>query len=529
MSEERKLYSAGTVVVALLIGTLIGLLLAPKGGRQHKAASVGSQLNEVMGLIEQEYVDPMDRDSIAEVAMRAMLSSLDPHSQYLTAEAFQQQNEEMRGAFEGIGVTLRYWKDTVFVMNIIAGGPASKVDLQPGDRIITVDTTTVSGKGMEGSEVVKLIRGPRGTSVDLGIERYGLKGLKHVKTPRGLIGTPSMICCNMLDKQTGYIRLIRFSESSHEELCNALETLKKQGMKQLVLDLRENGGGLLSAAIEIADEFLPKKDLIVYTQGAHQRRQNVYAMGGGLFEEGKLAILIDEFSASASEVVSGAIQDNDRGVIMGRRSFGKGLVQRQFNLSGNSAVLLTIARYYTPSGRCIQRPYDKGSDEYYTEFLKGLLVSRQSDTVVTQITDSTVYHTKSGKTVYGGGGIYPDVILPFIYDSNYAYSNELMYCRAIEKTAMDYVAQHYKQLRQGYPSEQQFIKNYQVEPSLHEQVLKNGERLEVKRNAKGERYCHHRIDTLLKAYMAEMLFGQESYYKVIGEIDTELQEARKRF
>lgn len=529
MSEERKTYSAGTVVVALLIGALIGLLLAPKGGRQRQAVSSSKQLNEVMGLIEQEYVDRVDQDSIAEIAMRAMLTSLDPHSQYLTAEAYQQQSEEMKGSFEGIGVTLRYWKDTVFVMNVIAGGPASKVDLQPGDRIITVDTTRVTGRGMEGSEVVKLIRGPRGTSVNLGIERHGEKGLKQVRTPRGVIGTPSMICCNMLDKETGYIRLIRFSESSHAEMCNALETLKRQGMKQLVLDLRENGGGLLTAAIEIADEFLPKKDLIVYTEGAHQMRQNVYARSGGLFEEGRIAILIDEFSASASEVLSGAIQDNDRGIIMGRRSFGKGLVQRQFDLSGNSAVLLTIARYYTPSGRCIQRPYDKGSDEYYTEFLKELLVSRQSDTVVTQITDSTEYRTKSGKTVYGGGGIYPDIILPFKYDSNYAYSNELMYCRAIEKAAMDYVAQHYKQLRQNYGSEEQFIRNYAVGGALHEEVLKNGEELGVARNPKGEKYCHNRIDTLLKAYIAEMLYGQESYYKVIADIDTELQEARKKF
>lgn len=531
MSEEKKQYTGRMLLLATLIGVLMGLLLSPKQSRQQgfisSTPSLQGELEEVTRLIEEEYVDPVDRDSITELALRSMLSSLDPHSLYLNAQEFQQQNEEMHGSFEGIGITLRYWKDTVFVMNIIAGGPASHTDLRPGDRIITVDTAKVSGVGMEPGDVVKLIRGPRRTTVDLGIERYGTKGLLHIVSPRGVIGTPSIICSNMLDAHTGYIRLIRFSESSHQELCYALQQLQRQGMKQLVLDLRQNGGGLLTAAIEIADEFLSQDNLIVYTEGHHQRRQNVYATKGGLFEQGRLAILIDEFSASASEVLSGAIQDNDRGLILGRRSFGKGLVQRQFPLSGNSAVLLTIARYYTPSGRCIQRPYDKGSDEYYTEFLRELLVSREQDTLVTKITDTTRFYTQSGKVVYGGGGIYPDKILHFSYDTNLTYCNELMYCRAIEKAATDYVARNYPQLHKSYANEQQFIQQFKVDKTLHQQTILNGERLEVPRNTNGERYCAHRIDILLKAYIAEMLFSQESYYKVCAEIDTELQEARK--
>ena len=532
MSEDKQQYTGGMVLLALLIGALMGMLLAPKSSSHSYTksdTSLFNQLKEVTRLIEEEYVDPVDQDSISELALRSLLSSLDPHSQYLGAEAFAQQTEEMRGAFEGVGIILRYWNDTVFVMNVIANGPASHTDLRPGDRILTVDTTKVSGVGMQSNDVIKHIRGPRRSTVDLGVERFGSKNILHIVIPRDVIATPSIICSNMLDKNTGYIRLIRFSESSHEELCNALRQLQQQGMKQLILDLRENGGGLLAAAIAIADEFLPKNDLIVYTQGLHQQRQNVYASNGGLFENGRLAILIDEFSASASEVLSGAIQDNDRGIIMGRRSFGKGLVQRQFNLSNNSAVLLTIARYYTPSGRCIQRPYDKGSDEYYTEFLRELLISRQQDTMLTQITDSTQFHTKRGKVVYGGGGIYPDKILHVPFDSNLVYCNELMYSRALEKTAMDYVAREYSLLHKQYPSEQQFITLFKVSSPLHEQTLLNGIKLDVPRNHDGEHYCAHRIDVLIKAYIAEMLFGQDSYYKVCAELDNELQEARKLF
>ena len=373
MTKKKKTtYSLGIVVLAFVVGLVGGVLTAPRlmpGGDQGRVVNASSRMAALEYIISRYYVDEVDFDSLDALAMGAMLESLDPHSAYLSPEDNDKESELMRGRFEGIGVTLRYVNDTVCVSSVDPSGPARKAGIRPGDRIMKVDSTMVSGCGMtsQPGSVVELIRGPRFSYVNLELQRQGLTKWEKVKVRRDVIRHMSILAAVMMDSRTGYVYIDRFAETTASEFHAALLQLNKEGMKHLVLDLRGNGGGALETAIGVADELLPKGDMIVYTEGTHSPRRNVYATKGGLFEEGELTVLVNEFSASASEVVAGAIQDNDRGVVAGRRTFGKGLVQRGIDLPDGDAVMLTVARYYTPSGRCIQRPYDKGSDAYYMD------------------------------------------------------------------------------------------------------------------------------------------------------------------
>ena len=350
----------------MFVGCLVGTFATLKAYRQHDIA-IGSagpnsyKLNAIWNLVNSRYVDPIEGDTLVERIYASILSTLDPHSNYLSGAALAKETEALQGHFEGIGIVIKIVNDTVCVGQVIADGPSERAGLQAGDRILKVDGRKVAGVSMSSDTVISLLRGPRKSTANVEILRLSEGKARNVKIVRDVISTPSVTYSGMIDTETGYIRLSRFGATTYEEFCESLKTLKDKGMKHLVLDLRANGGGMLNAAIDICDELLPGKELIVYTEGAHQRRENAYSKPGGLFCQGKVTVIIDEFSASASEIVAGAIQDNDRGTIVGRRSFGKGLVQQQFSLPDNSAVLLTIARYYTPSGRCIQRPYDRGT------------------------------------------------------------------------------------------------------------------------------------------------------------------------
>lgn len=530
--ERNKEYTLRTVFLALLAGIALGLVFSPRTGtfrsKSREAGTLDKKMESVINLVKEEYVDDFDDDSAAVRMMDAIMKSLDPHSRYISAEDLKREMSDIRGSFEGIGATLQSIKDTVYITHAMSGSPASHASLHTGDRIITVDGTTVSGVKMAIEDVIKLIRGPHGKPVTLGIMHYGSKKLEEVRVERDVIRTNSVAYSGMLNDKTGYVRLSRFSETSYDEVMAALTYLTMTAKPDnLVLDLRGNGGGLLDAAIGIANEFLEKGSLIVYTQGAHQKRSDVKANGRGHFQDMNLVVMIDEFSASASEVVSGAIQDNDRGIIVGRRSFGKGLVQRQFDFTDGSAVWLTVARYYTPSGRCIQRPYDKGTDEYYSEFLNELLEESASDSAIVKITDSTPYHTAQGRVVYGGGGIYPDHTLPYYRDSLLGYYNMLNNRRVLDKVAFEYVAKNYDRLHKEYLTDDDFIEKFTVSDEMRQSVIAAGKQAGIQPNEASLAKYGKEIDTMVKAYMAEYLFGFESFYQAHTTIDNDLQATLK--
>ncbi len=536
MTNNKEKYSLGIVLLALCVGLLIGVISAPKvdSGYWQKNADeslMSARVNTLMELVDNYYVDQVDYDSVTDRMMNAMLSTLDPHSAYLTPSAFAQEAEMMQGQFHGVGITLFYLGDTVYASTVIPGSPAAHAGIHPGDRIMYVDTTRVSGSGMtqNPSDIVDHIRGPRHSIVTLGIQREGSSKIRNIKVRRDVIRHNSIPAVVMLDKTTGYVQVARFAETTASEFHSALLDLTKQGMQHLVLDLRGNSGGVLEAAINMADELLPKGNLIVYTQGANDRRRNVYATNGGLFEQGRLTILINEHSASASEVVSGAIQDNDRGAIIGHRSFGKGLVQHQFDLPGEAAVLLTIARYYSPSGRCIQRPYDKGSDEYYLAYLNRVLSDYDAaDSVLTAPdTASEAFLTKNGRKVYGGGGIQPDVSLPYFRDVHLVYYNNLISSRAFEQVLYAELFAHYGELIQRYPTFADFEQDYRVSDATFEAILKEGDKKGLERDATTIGKYGAEMRNRYRALVAMSLYGENAYYKVSLPFDTELQQALK--
>lgn len=536
MTKKKNTYSLGIVLLALVVGLLIGVISAPKvdSGYWQKSADeslMSARVNALLDVVESAYVDSVDYDSISDLMMNAMLSTLDPHSAYLSPTEFAKEAEMVRGQFQGIGVTLAHQDDTVYASSIAPGSPAAHAGVHPGDRIIYVDTVQVSGTGMtkDISNVVEYIRGPRYSTVTLGVQREGSYKIRRIKITRDVIQHNSILAAIMLDKTTGYVHVARFSETTSSEFHSALLELNQQGMKHLVIDLRSNAGGVFDAAINMADELLPKGDLIVYTQGVHSRRSNIYATSGGLFEEGKLTILINEHSASASEVLSGAIQDNDRGAIIGHRSFGKGLVQHKYDLPGDAAVMLTIARYYSPSGRCIQRPYDKGSDEYYTAYLNRILSDyNAADSVLNAPdTSSEPYLTKNGRKVYGGGGIQPDVSLPYFRDIHLVYFNNLISVKAFDRVLRDQLFHHYSSLMKRYPTFEAFQKGYKVDDATFEAILKEGDKEGLTRDAVTLSKYGAEMRNRYRALFAYSLYGDNAYYTISLPYDTELNQALK--
>lgn len=417
MSEHRNSSRFIPIIIAVsvVIGILVGVFYSNHfaGNRLSIINTSSNKLNDLLRIVDNQYVDSVDMTDLVEKAMPQILAELDPHSMYISAKDLEDTNAELKGSFSGIGVAFTIQHDTIYISDVIQGGPSEKVGLMAGDRIITVDDSLFVGEVVTNSSTMHKLKGPKGTTVKLGILRRGVKNLIPYTIVRGDIPVKSVDAAYMLSDKVGYLHINKFGETTYSEMIVGLVTLQQQGMKELIIDLRDNSGGYMGAAIQMVNEFLPKNRLVVYTEGRKSPRQDYRADGRGTFQNLPLVVLINESSASASEIFSGAIQDNDRGTIIGRRSFGKGLVQQPIDFRDGSAIRLTIARYYTPSGRCIQKPYTSGKDEAYefdlqTRFDHGEFFSQDS----IKQNEEVEYHTSIGRPVYGGGGIMPDIFVP---------------------------------------------------------------------------------------------------------------------
>ena len=526
--KSTQLGNAILVLVAMVLGVLIGLMCADTFGRHSAPSTLQGKMDEVLELVEEEYVDPVNIDSLSEELVAVLLSELDPHSAYLPKRLAEEKAEAMRGNFEGVGLVIHREGDTSYVGQVMHDGPSEGSGLLPGDMLLTVDGDTVVG--LPSDSVVARLRGPRGSSVDVTVLRHSASGPLlspfsfHLR--RGVVSQPSLPYYDMLDDTTGYIMLTSFTETSHSEFRSALRQLKGRGMRHLIFDLRGNGGGALQSAVGICGELLPLGSPILYTQGYHVRRHNVMSHGGGLFTQGRVTVLIDEESASASEVVSGALQDNDRALIVGRRSFGKGLVQGGYDLQDGSTVLLTTARYYTPSGRCIQRPYDDGTEEYYRDYMQQLIDETYADSAVASIKDSTPYYTAGGRVVYGGGGIIPDVIFTYRHDPSFAYYNQLSSLGLLVRVPFDYVKHHAAELLARYPDADAFCKGFTVGSDMIEEVVRRGEKHGVPRDDKSLKAQRQLMANRLKARIGQALYDDATCYRILMQEDEDMQKLR---
>ncbi len=478
--------------------------------------------------ISQHYVDTVDTEKLVEDAIRGMLEKLDPHSAYSTPEQTRQLNEPLQGSFDGIGVQFNILDDTLMVIQTITGGPSEKAGVMAGDRIISVNDTAIAGVKMPQETIVKRLRGPRGTKVTLGILREGIPDTLHIKVVRDKIPINSVDASFMITPHTGLIRFSNFAITTHKEVVEAIDKLKKQGMTNLILDLTQNGGGFLQAAAEIASEFLPKGDLIVYTGGRAYAPQHYASRGGKAFQEGKVIILIDEYSASAAEILAGAIQDQDRGLVVGRRSFGKGLVQRPFDLPDGSMIRLTITKYYTPSGRCIQKPYEKGKQQEYrmdviNRFNKGELTNADS----IHFPDSLKYQTlRKGRTVYGGGGIMPDYFVPLDTTRNTAFYRWIVAKRILVDENLRYLSQHRAELKRDYPDFATFRSKYSTPQSLVNKMMQEGKKtFKDKVTKEDEKKTIALLLNMTKALTARDLWDMNEYFAIIYEDDDIVNKA----
>ena len=427
-----------------------------------------NKINLVAAAVSRLYVDVIDEDTIAEKTIAAMLKQLDPHSTYLPPHEAQQTLETLSGKFDGIGIQINMLEDTLFVVQTVVGGPSEKAGILPGDRIISVDDSIVAGVKLAVNDIITMLRGKRGSKVSIGIMRRGVAEPISFTITRDKIPVNSIDATYMLDDTTGYIRLSRFAESSAEEMEKAVKSLRKEGMRNLILDLQGNGGGYLNVAVKIADMFLDKDQLIVYTEGRNVRRAQEIATGNTLLPDERVVVMVDELSASASEILAGALQDWDRAVIVGRRTFGKGLVQRPITMPDKSLLRLTVARYHTPTGRCIQRPYVKGENEAYDQDLNERLAHGEllhADSI--HFTDSLQYKTlRIGRTVYGGGGIMPDVFVGLDTARYTAYHRQLLRRGILNRSIYTYLDNHRREIISKYRKVSKFIDQYEIDDQL---------------------------------------------------------------
>ncbi|MBP7507126.1 MAG: S41 family peptidase [Prolixibacteraceae bacterium] len=491
--------------------------------QQNQTAKFGRLLR----LVESYYVDSTNLEKLTEEAIIGLLNKLDPHSVYISKEEVDDANEPLQGSFDGIGISFNILRDTLMVLQTIPGGPSEKVGLAAGDRIIYVDNEMIAGKGITNQGVFDRLRGERGSIVKLKIQRGTESELIEFVIVRDKIPIYSLDASYMLDNKTGYIKLNRFSATTTEEFETALKRMKSESkMENLILDLRGNGGGFLKSAYEIADHFLDFGKMIVYTEGLRSPKKDYTSFSGGMFENGKLVVLIDGGSASASEIVSGAVQDWDRGVIIGRRSFGKGLVQQPYYLTDGSMVRLTTAHYYTPSGRCIQRPYDDGVDEYQKDLIQrsvsGELFSKDS----IKVDESLSYNTLINKrVVYAGGGIVPDIFMPLDTSSYYKYYNQLLRKSIINQFVLNYVDKNRKELTAKYPDFKTFSKNYEVSDSFLESLWEEGVKQGIEKDQGSISFLKDHAKNHLKAIVARDLWNSSEFYEVINSRDNEILKA----
>lgn len=509
------------LAVVLVLGMLIGSYIS---SNKVKPTLLNlpkqDKLTALINFIDMEYVDTISKSRLVEMAIPSMLENLDPHSMYIPASDLQRVNEPLEGNFDGIGVQFNMLNDTVIVIQTISGGPSEKLGIIAGDRIIEISDTIVAGKALPNDAIVNKLRGPRGTTVKVGIQRQGIPGLIEFVITRDQIPLYSVDVSYMIDGATGYVKISQFARTTFMEYVEAVEKLQSRGMKKLILDLRGNGGGYLDAATNIADQFLPENSLIVYTEGKSKPRANLFASTRGLNLETDIIILIDEWSASASEILAGAIQDNDRGLIVGRRSYGKGLVQTQTMFTDGSGVRLTVARYYTPSGRSIQKPYDKGNDTYYSELFERYSHGEFFNADSIKFADSLKYFTPSGRVVYGGGGIMPDVFLPSDTTDITPYFSQLTRRGLIYRYAFDYADKNRTNLTKFTSASE--LEAYMEKQDLLQKFLQFAEKEGLKRNEQEIKKSSLIIHTQLKAYIARNILDNEGFYPIIKAIDNTL-------
>ena len=513
------------IILLALVGFWVGHLVNVNKGVNRPTVNVeGSKFDEAMWYVGNDYVDAPDNQKLQDEAIAAMMQALDPHSDYIPLEEFNEVNDPLMGSFDGIGVQFRLERDTIAVVNVIKGGPSEQVGIMAGDRIIYVDDSLVASKKLTNDDVMRLLKGPKNTKVRVKVLRRGLNDLLDFTITRAAIPTYSVDIAYMIVEKTGYLKLSKFSATTADEFKQGVKKLRSQGMQQMVFDLRGNTGGYLSAAVDVADEFLPRGSMIVYTEGRNRSRQEMRARRHGMLEDIPVVVLIDGESASASEIVAGALQDNDRGTIVGRRSFGKGLVQEQILLSDRSALRLTVARYYTPTGRCIQKPFDGDREKYmyesYDRYLNGELFHPDS----IHFADSLKYTTPKGKTVYGGGGIMPDIYVPLVDDSTEYYFNRIANLGVLYQYAFDYTDRHRQQLQQ-YKTVEAFDRSFAVTDAMFDDLLKQADAKGIKGTGEQKQVARPEANLFLKAYIARNLFDDEGFYPIYAPMDEVLQRA----
>lgn len=512
--------------IGLAAGVLIGASLTNKAGSGDISNDV-QKFREVLSLVKNEYVDKAETDVLVEDAIEHMLGKLDPHSSYLSAKDQVAANEDLRGNFEGIGIEYNIFHDTLVVVSALSGGPSESVGLRSGDKIVKVNETNIASIGLSQRDVQRYLKGPKGTEVKIEVIRKNVEEPITFTIIRDKIPQFSVDASYMVTPDIGYIKVNRFSQTTHSEVKDAVSKLKQEGMTKLILDLQGNGGGYLDQAVGIADEFLVKGEKIVFTKGQEMKyNEDHFATTQGDFEQGDLIVLVNESSASASEIVAGALQDNDRALIVGRRSYGKGLVQRPFSLNDGSEVRLTISRYYTPSGRSIQKPYDD-LDEYDKDITKRYKHGEFFSADSIRFNDSLKYETQNGRSVYGGGGIMPDYFVPLDTTSSSKYFNELFNANILREYAFTFAEQNESQLKEkGYKA---YLQNFEVNDAMLSRVVVMGikNKIEARPNdlAKNKRL----FQVYLKAEIARNVWDNQSFYPIINETNEVLQQAIKLF
>ena len=516
--------------MAIAVSVIIGIVVGNRFSNQRYTADSDRKLNTILNLIADDYVDDsVNINDLIEMSIPQILSKLDPHTVYFSAKDLKAAQDELNGSFSGIGISFQMYNDTITVVEVIPGGPSDKAGILAGDRIVTVNDSTFVGKSVDANFVKSKLRGDKNSVVKLGIKRSNSAKTLTFKVTRGDVPVNSVDAAYMIEKNTGYVKVNQFGSNTYDEFINALNGLKKDGAKRYIVDLRGNGGGYMEVAITMANEFLSENQLIVCTKGRYKRDDSmVYSDGNGSFQDAELVVLIDEYSASASEIFAGAIQDNDRGLIIGNRSFGKGLVQKQFMLPDSSAIRMTIARYYTPSGRCIQKPYKEGEEAYehevFDRYSNGELFSRDS----IKIDKSKIFDTAHGRKVYGGGGIIPDIFVPRDTSGISSYYVAVINAGMLQQYAFHYAdanrsalrqMKDYKQFLRTLPGNEAMLNDF-VDYAAQNGIPARWYYIDMSRDL---------LTTQIKAIIARDAFGSNAYYPIVNRTDKVVEMALKAF
>lgn len=524
--NRRFLFFAPLVLAIVLItGFITGISVYPRMllSRRTGADQPANKLGNILKLINAEYVDSVNMGEIVEKTIPDLLENLDPHTTYIPASDMQGVEEEMQGNFSGIGVQFFIYSDTIMIVDVISGGPSAKLGILPGDRIVAVNDSVVAGTGIKNEQVMKLLRGKKGTLVKVGIQRKGFSKLFDFDITRGDIPIYSVDVSYMTDNETGYIKISRFAEQTYDEFNKAMQKLADAGAKKVIIDLRGNPGGYLNVVLRILDDFLGKGESILFTEGKSQPRKTFTATSRDAWIDKKVIVLIDEFSASASEILAGAIQDNDRGIVIGRRSFGKGLVQEQIPFGDGSALRLSVARYYTPSGRSIQKSYSDGNEKYFDDLFSRMEHGEFEYADSIHFADSLRFRTKSGRTVYGGGGIMPDIFVPADTTGRSRYFTDVSRLGLVYQFALQYADQHRNNLKALKSASD--IEHYLDRENMLQLFVSYAAGKEVKPDNAGLKESGNIINTQLKAFIARNIMGEEGFYPIFQQIDKTLLKA----